>query len=59
MAKAAKPKPQPKLSKKAQYDRFRETARILGVDDEKSREAFERAFTKIVPPRKATKPLPR
>jgi hypothetical protein len=49
MAKAEKPKPKP--SKKAQYERFRETARELGVDDEKSGEEFEQAFKKIVPPR--------
>jgi hypothetical protein len=27
------PKPKPKESKKAQYERFKETARELGVDD--------------------------
>jgi hypothetical protein len=33
-----------------QFERFVETARKLGVDE--SGEAFERAFEKIVPPRK-------
>lgn len=47
MAKTAKPKP----NSKAQYERFRETARELGVDDEESGKAFERAFAKIVPPK--------
>jgi len=51
MAKAGKPKPTSKLSKKAQYERFLETARELGVDNEESVKAFERAFEKIVPPR--------
>jgi hypothetical protein len=49
MAKVEKPKPKP--SKKAQYERFLETARQLGVDNAESAEAFERAFEKIVPPR--------
>lgn len=48
MAKAEKPKPE-KPSKKDQYERFQQTARDLGVDDQKSAEAFERAFEKIVP----------
>jgi len=56
MAKAEKPKPTPKLSKKAQYERFLETARELGVDNAESAEAFERAFEKIVPPKTARKP---
>jgi hypothetical protein len=50
MAKAEKPKTA-KPSKKVQYERFVETARNLGVDDEESAEAFERAFSKIVPPK--------
>jgi hypothetical protein len=45
-----------KASKKAQYERFKETARELGVDDPKSAERFERAFEKIVPP-KRSKPI--
>ena len=48
MAKAAKSKP----SSKAQYERFRETARELGIDDEESGKAFEQAFEKIVPPKR-------
>jgi hypothetical protein len=47
----AKPK-QKKPSKKDQYGRFLETVRDLGVDEKKSREAFERAFEKIVPARR-------
>jgi hypothetical protein len=50
MAKAAKPKATAKPSKKDQYERFQQTARDLGVDDAESGEAFERAFSKIVPP---------
>ncbi len=49
MAKAAKPKTAEKPSKKDQYERFQKTARDLGVDDEKSAEAFDRVFRKIVP----------
>jgi hypothetical protein len=51
MAKPEKPKPPPKAkpSKKTQYGRFVETARKLGADE--SVEAFERAFSKIVPAR--------
>jgi hypothetical protein len=44
---------QKKPSKKEQYERFAETARDLGVDDEESAKTFERAFRKIVPPIKA------
>jgi hypothetical protein len=50
MAKAEKPKAA-KPSKKDQYERFQQTARDLGVDDEASAETFEKAFKKIVPPR--------
>jgi hypothetical protein len=49
MAKAGTPKKKkakPKLSDKEQSERFKETARQLGVDE--SGEHFERAFTKIV-----------
>jgi hypothetical protein len=48
-----KPKPK-KLSKKAQYERFVETARKLDCDD--SMEAFEIAFKKIVPPKRGNQP---
>ncbi|MGB8278045.1 MAG: hypothetical protein WCF20_08990 [Methylovirgula sp.] len=52
MAKAEKPKPAPKpKTKKEQYERFKETARELGVDDAQSAEEFEAAFAKIVPPK--------
>jgi hypothetical protein len=50
MAKAEKPKPA-KPSKKDQYERFQQTARDLGIDDEEGRAAFEQAFQKIVPAR--------
>jgi len=50
MAKAEKPKPKPKPTKRAQYERFKETARELGVDE--SMEDFEAKFRKIVPPKR-------
>lgn len=56
MAKAEKPKTEKKITKKEQYERFVETARELGVDDEASAEAFDRTFRKIVPPRTSEKP---
>jgi hypothetical protein len=40
-----------KLSKANQYERFLETVRRLGIDEQKSRESFERTFEKIVPRR--------
>lgn len=49
MAKAGAPKkakPKPKLDDKEQSERFKKTARELGVDE--SGDEFERAFTKIV-----------
>jgi hypothetical protein len=49
MAKAAKPKPAAKPSKKDQYERFQKTARDLGVDDDESAKRFERGFARIVP----------
>jgi hypothetical protein len=48
----AKPKPKPKKRDPEQSRRFKEAARDLGVDE--SGEAFERAFKKIVPPRRPT-----
>jgi hypothetical protein len=51
MAKAGVPKkakPKPKLSDKEQSERFKETARELGVDE--SGETFEGAFKRIVTP---------
>jgi hypothetical protein len=54
MAKAAtKQKPRAKPGKKKQYERFQQAARDLGVDDEASAEKFERAFEKIVPPKRS------
>jgi hypothetical protein len=52
MEKAEKPKPKKKKnpSKKDQYGRFVETARRLGADE--SEETFDRAFRKIVPPKR-------
>ena len=49
MAKAGTPKKKPakpKLSDKEQSERFKETARMLGVDE--SGESFEKTFQKIV-----------
>jgi hypothetical protein len=54
MAKAAKPK-SAKPNKKDQYERFQQTARELAVDDEESAQTFERAFSKIVPAKRASK----
>jgi hypothetical protein len=57
MEKAAtKKKQKPKASKKEQFERFQQVARVLGVDDEKSAEAFEHAFAKIVPPKSRAGP---
>jgi hypothetical protein len=54
MGKAGeKQKRKPKTADKRQYERFVETARKLGVDE--SPENFERAFEKIVPPKRAHK----
>jgi hypothetical protein len=53
MAKADTPKKKkakPKLTDKEQSERFKETARALGVDE--SGRGFERAFAKIVKPAK-------
>jgi hypothetical protein len=51
MAKAAGPpkkqKPKPKLTDKEQSERFKETARELGVDE--SGQQFEEVFKQIVP----------
>jgi hypothetical protein len=52
MAKAATPKKMVKPSKKKQYERFQQTARDLGIDGDATAEAFERAFRKIVPPKR-------
>jgi hypothetical protein len=55
MAKAAKPKPKPKKTDKAQFERFVETARELGVEDVGS--AFDNAFKRIVPPKQVSEPV--
>jgi hypothetical protein len=49
MAEKPKQKPKLKLTDKKQSERFKETARELGVEEN---EDFERIFTKIVPPKK-------
>ena len=49
MEKRGEKEKQKKPSKKEQYERFQETARNLGIDDEESAKTFERAFKKIVP----------
>jgi hypothetical protein len=36
---------------RASYDRFLQTAHELGIDDEKGKEEFERAFERMVPPK--------
>jgi hypothetical protein len=54
MGKAGeKQKRTPKITDKRQFERFVKAARKLGVDE--SEEAFDRAFRKIVPPRKPQK----
>lgn len=50
MAKAGaakKKKPKPKLTDKEQSERFKETARMLGVDE--SGKDFERTLKKVLP----------
>ena len=56
MANTGEKKKQKKPSKKDQYERFQQTARELGVDDEESAQTFERAFKKIVPPKASHRP---
>jgi hypothetical protein len=50
MAKAAAKKKRPKKTDKEQFERFKEAARKLGVNE--SMEDFEVKFRKIVPPRR-------
>jgi hypothetical protein len=52
MAKAETKETAKPRSKKEQYERFKETARELAVDDEETAKAFERTFAKVVPPKK-------
>jgi hypothetical protein len=49
-SKKLAPRRKRKPSNKEQYERFRQAARELGTDE--SEEAFERAFKKVVPPKK-------
>ena len=49
-------KPKPKADDKAQSKRFIEKARELEADE--SGEAFEREFTKIIPPKRPKKVKP-
>jgi hypothetical protein len=53
MAEKRKPKPKPtkKMTQAEQSERFKETARQLGVDE--TGEAFDRALRTIVPPKRA------
>jgi len=49
MAKAGAPKkanPKPKLTDKEQSERFKETARVLGIDGDGKK--FEKTFNRIV-----------
>lgn len=46
----SKPKSKRKTSDPAQYKRFLETARAVGADEKP--EAFERAFKKVVTPKR-------
>jgi hypothetical protein len=50
MAAKPKPKPKSKMTDSKQSERFKETARALGADE--TGEAFEKAFAKIVPPKR-------
>lgn len=51
MAKTEKPSAKPKSKPdKEQAERFKETARQLGIDEKETGEKFERAFMKIVKP---------
>jgi len=52
MEKVGEKNKQKKPNKKEQYERFQQTARDLGVDDEKSAETFEKTFKKIIPPKR-------
>jgi hypothetical protein len=47
-----KPKRPSKLSDKAQSERFIEAARKLGIEE--TGETFDRAFKKVVPPKRIT-----
>jgi hypothetical protein len=52
MEKVGTKKKQKKPNKKEQYERFQQTARKLGVDNEENADAFEKTFKKIVPQRR-------
>lgn len=49
----ANAKPKTKLTDKEQSERFKETARELGADE--TGETFEKSFSKIVHPRRASR----
>lgn len=51
MTKQPEPKPNPSARDPEQSKRFKETARHLGANEDPK--AFEEAFRKIVPPKKA------
>ncbi len=53
-----KKKQNPKPSKKDRYERFQQTARDLGVDDDKSAKVFGRVFEKIVLARRKSSQRP-
>ena len=53
MGKAGEKQKQKKPSKKEQYERFQQTARDHGIDEEESAKTFEKTFAKIIPPRRA------
>ena len=53
MAEKQKPPPKRKMTKAEQSERFKETARRIGMSED--REDFERAFRKIAPPKRAEK----
>jgi hypothetical protein len=49
MAAKPKKKPKPKTNDNAQSERFKETARQLGVDE--TGKSFNEAFRRLVPPK--------
>lgn len=54
MAQKPKAEPKPKLTDAERHARFVETARAVEVDE--SPEAFDRAFDRVVKPKKAITP---
>jgi hypothetical protein len=49
MVAKQKSKTKPKLTDKEQSERFKETARTLGVDNREAGETFETAIKKLLP----------